>query len=94
LEIENKEIENRNRYEALLDAKKEMERMNEEKIQQMTQAHQIELERRKQDYNDKMEADAMRYQELLNQKQEEAERFEQRLNELFTHHKKIIKELQ
>jgi hypothetical protein len=39
MEIENKEIENRNRYEALLDSKKEMERMNEEKIQQMTQAH-------------------------------------------------------
>lgn len=68
MEIENKEIENRNRYEALLDSKKEMERMNEEKIQQMTQAHQIELERRKQDYNDKMEADALRYQELLAQK--------------------------
>lgn len=32
MEIENKEIENRNRYEALLDSKKEMERMNEEKI--------------------------------------------------------------
>jgi hypothetical protein len=66
MEIENKEIENRNRYEALLDSKKEMERMNEEKIQQMTQGHQIELERRKQDYNDKMEADAHRYQELMN----------------------------
>jgi hypothetical protein len=33
MEIENKEIENRNRYEALLESKKEMERMNEEKIQ-------------------------------------------------------------
>lgn len=41
-----------------------------------------------------MEADAHRYQELMNQKQEEAEKFEQRLNELFMHHKKIIKELQ
>ena len=38
-EIENKEIENRNRYEALLEAKREMERMYDEKIQQMTQAH-------------------------------------------------------
>jgi len=36
MEIENKEIENRNRYEALLDSKKEMERMNEDKIQHMT----------------------------------------------------------
>ena len=35
-EIENKEIENRNRYEALLEAKKEMEKMYEEKIEQMT----------------------------------------------------------
>ena len=41
-----------------------------------------------------MEADSERYKELMNQKQEEAEKFEQRLNELFMHHKKIIKELQ
>lgn len=34
--MENKEIENRSRYDALFEAKKEMERMNEEKIQQMT----------------------------------------------------------
>jgi hypothetical protein len=33
MEIENKEIENRNRYEALLEAKKDMERMYEDKIQ-------------------------------------------------------------
>lgn len=41
-----------------------------------------------------MEADALRYQELLNQKQEEANKFTERSNELFLHHKKIIKELQ
>lgn len=33
MEIENKEIENRNRYEALLEAKKDMERMYDDKIQ-------------------------------------------------------------
>mmetsp|Transcript_34020 Transcript_34020/g.25112 ORF Transcript_34020/g.25112 Transcript_34020/m.25112 type:complete len:110 (+) Transcript_34020:415-744(+) len=31
-EMEHKEIENRTRYEALFESKKEMERMNEEKI--------------------------------------------------------------
>jgi hypothetical protein len=33
MEIENKEIENRNRYEALLESKKEMEKMNTDKIE-------------------------------------------------------------
>lgn len=32
MEIENKEIENRNRYEALDESKKDMERMNNDKI--------------------------------------------------------------
>jgi hypothetical protein len=68
MEIENKEIENRNRYEALMESKKDMEKMNTDKIEQMRQTHGIELERRKQDYSDKMEADALRYQELLRQK--------------------------
>ena len=39
MEIENKEIENRNRYESLLEAKKDMERMYEDKIQQMSSTH-------------------------------------------------------
>jgi hypothetical protein len=33
--MEYKEIENRTRYDALLDSKKEMERMNEDKISSM-----------------------------------------------------------
>ena len=47
MEIENKEIENRNRYEALMESKKDMEKMNTDKIEQMRQTHGIELERRK-----------------------------------------------
>ena len=34
-EIDNKEIENNNRYDHLLESKKEMERMNKEKIEVM-----------------------------------------------------------
>lgn len=40
-----------------------------------------------------MEADALRYQELLKQKEDEADKFEARLNELYMHHSKIIGEL-
>jgi hypothetical protein len=36
-EIDNKEIENNNRYDHLLESKKEMERMNKEKIEVMIQ---------------------------------------------------------
>jgi hypothetical protein len=38
-----------------------MERMNEEKISQMIYAHEIELEKRKHDYQDKMNADEIRF---------------------------------
>lgn len=71
-EMEYKEIENRTRYDALLDSKKEMERTNEDKIASMLQQHEIELERRRQDYEDKMKADELRFQELLTSKEEEA----------------------
>lgn len=60
-EMEYNDIQNQTRYDALFESKKEMERMNEDKIQQMLNAHQIELERRKQDYQDKMEADQLRF---------------------------------
>lgn len=40
--------------------------MNEDKISSMTQNHTLELEKRKQDYSEKMEADAVRYTELVN----------------------------
>ena len=68
--------------------------MNEEKISQMIQAHEIELEKRKQDYQDKMHADEIRFQELTNQKDEEARKFNEQLNQLYMNHERIIKELQ
>ena len=92
-EIENKDIENSNRYEQLLEAKKEMERLNQDKIKTMCQSHELEMERRRQDYRDKQEADTQRFNELQAQKDEESRKFEERLNELSLHHEKIIKEL-
>jgi hypothetical protein len=71
-----------------------MERMYNEKLRQMRMAHEQELARREQDYADKQEADNQRYQELYAQKQEEAEKFEQRLHDLLLHHKKILKDLE
>ena len=92
-EIDNKEIENNNRYDHLLESKKEMERMNKDKIEQMIQAHDIEMQRRKSDYADKMDADQQRFDELQSQKDDDTRKFEERLNELSLHHEKIIKEL-
>ena len=51
------------------------------------------MERRRQDYRDKQEADTQRFNELQAQKDEESRKFEERLNELSLHHEKIIKEL-
>ena len=68
-DIENKEIENNSRYEQLLESKREMERNNKDKITQMIQAHEVEMERRRQDYNDKIDADRQRLEELQDQKE-------------------------
>ena len=40
-EIENKEQENHQRYDQLLESKKEMERFNKDKLDQMRKAHEI-----------------------------------------------------
>ena len=67
--------------------------MNKEKMSQIQQAHEIEKERRRQDYADKMDADQQRFNELQAQKDEDTRKFEERLNELSLYHEKIIKEL-
>jgi hypothetical protein len=92
-EIENKEIDNSKRYHQLEDTTRQMERMNQDRISQMIQAHNIEMERRKQDYRDKQEADHQRLQELQASKDQDTRKFEERANELTLHHEKIIKEL-
>ena len=55
--------------------------------------HDQMMNTRKTDYADKMDADQQRFDELQNQKDDDAKRFEERLNELSLHHEKIIKEL-
>ena len=70
-----------------------MDRANKDKMAQIQQAHEIEKERRRQDYADKMDADQQRFNELQAQKDEDTRKFEERLNELSLYHEKIIKEL-
>lgn len=67
--------------------------MNRDKMGQIQQEHEIEKERRRQDYADKMDADQQRFNELQAQKDEDTRKFEERLNELSLYHEKIIKEL-
>lgn len=66
----NQIVENQNTYNqrllALETAKQEMEHMYEMKLIHLAQAHQLEVERRTQDYSAKMDADAERYKELYN----------------------------
>lgn len=60
----------------------------------MNYAHQDEMERRKQDYADKMDADQQRFDELQAQKDEDTRKFEERLHELTLYHEKISNELE
>ena len=45
----------------MFDSKREMERMNEAKIQEMMHLHEAELVKRKEDYQNKMHADEIRF---------------------------------
>jgi len=56
--------------------------------------HNEEMERRKQDYADKMDADQARFDDLQRQKDEDTRKFEERLHELTLYHEKIINELE
>mmetsp|Transcript_34020 Transcript_34020/g.25111 ORF Transcript_34020/g.25111 Transcript_34020/m.25111 type:complete len:144 (+) Transcript_34020:745-1176(+) len=60
----------------------------------MIQAHQIELERRRQDYNDKIEADSERYKLLKAEKEEEAKRFEKKFQDMISEHNEYIEQLE
>jgi len=60
----------------------------------MNYAHSEEMERKKQDYADKMDADQQRYDELQAQKDEDSRKFEERLHELTLYHEKITNELE
>lgn len=71
-----------------------MEHTYKERINAMTQAHLKEMEERKQDYADKMDADQARFNELLAQKDEDTRNFEERLHELGLYHEKVTNELQ
>lgn len=71
-----------------------MERQYNEKLESLEQAHQIEKDRRKLDYEEKEAADKARYDELEEQRDADTRRFEERLNELALYHEKIIKELE
>jgi len=60
----------------------------------MTFSHQDDMERRKQDYADKMDADQQRFDELQAQKDADNGKFEERLHELTLYHEKITNELE
>lgn len=65
-----------------------------ERIESMEQAHAIEKERRRLDYDEKEAADQARFDELQDQRDADTRKFEERLNELALYHEKIIKELE
>jgi len=78
----------------LLAEKKEIEREKAEKLEQMHQQHEIDKERRQQEYDEKEAADQSRFEELQDQRDQDTRRFEERLNELTLYHGKIIKEME
>lgn len=65
----------------------------EAEIDHLKQLHQEELKLKKREHEEKMYADNERYQELFHQKQEQQDRFNQRISELHLIQEKDIKEL-
>jgi hypothetical protein len=73
------QLNHRNQYETLLDQKREMEKSQEEKIKELAEKHQNELEENRNAYSQKMLEDAARFQELQAKKDEEEKNFKEHI---------------
>lgn len=89
-ELSNSQVQAKNRYDSLNENKREMENAFEEKIKQLAEQFQIELEERRNEYSQKMLEDAAKFQELQAQKEEDARKFEETINEIIGKHNKNV----
>jgi hypothetical protein len=60
-ELSNSQVQAKNRYDSLNENKREMENAFEEKIKQLAEQFQIELEEKRNEYSQKMLEDAAKF---------------------------------
>ena len=70
-----------------------MENAFEEKIKQLAEQFQIELEEKRNEYSQKMLEDAAKFQELQAQKEEDARKFEETINDIINKHNKNVNQI-
>jgi len=92
-ELSSSNLLHRQRYDSLLENKRELENSFEEQIRSMQQAFQSEIELAKNEYSHKMLEDAARFQDLTAKKEEEARQFQETIAEAIETHNQTINEL-
>ncbi len=60
-ENSNMQVTAKNKYDSLMENKREMENAFEERIKQLAEQHQIELEEKRNEYSQKMLEDAAKF---------------------------------
>ena len=93
-EINTSQMQAKNRYDSLAEAKRETENMYEDKIKQMQEDFQITLEEKRNEYSQKMLEDSANFQDLTNKKDEEAQHFEERIGSLVQQHNTAMSKLE
>lgn len=85
-DLSSSQLQHRNRYDSLNENKRDMETAFEERIRNLSETHQVELEENRNQYSQKMLEDAARFQELQAKKEEEARNFEENIADVVETH--------
>lgn len=85
-ELSSSQLQHRNRYDSLMENKRDAENIAEEQIKSMAEKHQLELDENRNNYSQKMLEDAARFQELQAKKEEETRNFEEIIADVIETH--------
>lgn len=85
-QLSSTQLQHRNKYDSLMESKREMESYFDSKIRDIAEQHQTELEDSRNEYSRKMLDDAAKFQELQSKKEEEAKNFEETIADVIETH--------
>lgn len=85
-ELSSSQLQHRNRYDSLNENKRDKENAFEERIKNLAEDNQRELEDNRNQYSQKMLEDAAKFQELQAKKEEEARNFEETIADVIESH--------
>lgn len=89
-ELSSSTLQHRNRYDSLMENKRDAENIAEEQIRELEEKNQQELDENRNTYSQKMLEDAARFQELQAKKEEETRNFEEIIADVIESHNQNV----